>query len=90
MPSENNFLDQFIQRQHALSGLKKQLHTDLNSDSLSVPELIDKTDEMTSLFWCLQEVLKVCDLAMSKKPSRELALVKTKLQEAEFWLDKSV
>ena len=42
-----------------------------------------------SLYYCLSESLTACENAIKAKPSRELALVKTKLQEALFWLNEA-
>ena len=49
------------------------------------------TNETTdfSLYYCLSESLTACENAIKAKPSRELALVKTKLQEALFWLNEA-
>lgn len=41
-----------------------------------------------SLFYCLAESLAQVERAISEKPSRELSLVKTKIQEAIFWADQ--
>jgi len=37
------------------------------------------------LFYCLTETMAQLDRCMKEKPSRELSLVETKLQEALFW-----
>lgn len=38
------------------------------------------------LSYCLHESLEQCERAIKEKPTRELALVKTKIQEALHWL----
>jgi len=47
---------------------------------------LDKQPADFGLFYTLSETLKQCDMVMKEKPSREISLVKTKLQEALFWL----
>ena len=41
------------------------------------------------LFYCLSESLTQLERCIAEKPSRELSLVKTKLQEAIFWARQS-
>jgi hypothetical protein len=50
---------------------------------------MDKQSVDFGVYYCLSETLDQCDRAMKEKPSRELSLVKTKLQEALFWLNES-
>lgn len=42
-----------------------------------------------SLNYCLSETMEQLDRAIREKPSRELSLVKTKLQEASFWASQA-
>jgi len=39
-----------------------------------------------SLHYCINDAMEQCDRMMNERPSRELSLVKTKLQEARHWL----
>ena len=46
---------------------------------------LDKQPSDFSLHYCLTETMTQLERCIKEKPSRELALVKTKLQEAIFW-----
>lgn len=46
---------------------------------------LEKQPSDFGLFYCLSESLIQVERCIAEKPSRELALVKTKLQEAIFW-----
>lgn len=50
---------------------------------------INKQPVDFSLYYCLTETIDQCYRAMEEKSSRELSLVKTKLQEALFWLNEA-
>lgn len=50
---------------------------------------LDAQSSDFGLFYCLSESLIQTERCISEKPSRELALVKTKLQEAIFWAKQS-
>jgi len=46
---------------------------------------LDKQPSDFGLHYCLTETMTQLERCIAEKPSRELALVKTKLQEAHFW-----
>ena len=46
---------------------------------------LDRQPSDFGLHYCLTETMKQLERCIKEKPSRELALVKTKLQEAYFW-----
>ena len=50
---------------------------------------LDKQPSDFGLFYCLSESLTQLERCIAEKPSRELSLVKTKLQEAIFWARQS-
>jgi len=50
---------------------------------------LDKQPSDFGLFYCLSESLTQLERVISEKPSRELSIVKTKLQEAIFWARQS-
>ena len=68
------------------------LRADFEADVAEKGEKMDLALQMSkqpvdfSLYYCLSETLEQCNRAITEKPSRELSLVETKLQEAIFWL----
>lgn len=49
----------------------------------------EKTTAEFSLYYTLYEAISCCDDVIKEKPSREVSLAKTKLQEALFWLNEA-
>lgn len=56
--------------------------------SLDNGSLDNETSDF-SLFYCLSESLSQLERCIAEKPSRELSIAKTKLQEAIFWARQS-
>ena len=50
---------------------------------------LNKQTSDFSLNYCLSETMEQLERAMKEKPSRELSLVKTKLQEASYWASQA-
>lgn len=92
MPQQ--FEDLKMNMQNAQQAFKNGMNT-LRSDyekdveekagKMSLTLLNDEPADF-SLFYCLSETLEQCERVINEKPGREIALVKTKLQEAFFWL----
>lgn len=50
---------------------------------------LDKQPSDFGLHYCLTETMEQLERCIKEKPCRELALVKTKLQEAYFWASQA-
>jgi len=59
-----------------------------NNEKMDLVFQMGKQDADFGLYYCLSETIEQCNRAMKERPSRELSLVKTKLQEALFWLNE--
>ena len=63
-----------------------QEHQQKETGKVSLDDgFLDKQPSDFGLFYCLSESLTQLERCIAEKPSRELSLVKTKLQEAIFW-----
>lgn len=77
---KNHFLDAY----KAKDGLIKSI------DPMDQKEMDQKVDTDMQISYAIDSALRNIEkLIANGKGSRELSLVKTKLQEAEFWLFKS-
>ena len=92
MAQFNELRTNFKDAKEALEEGLNTLRSDFEADVTKKGEKMDLSFQMNkqpvdfSLYYCLSETLEQCNRAISEKPSRELSLVKTKLQEALFWL----
>jgi hypothetical protein len=67
-----------------------QKHQQEETGKVSLDDgFLDKQPSDFGLFYCLSESLWQIERCIAEKPSRELSLVKTKLQEAMFWARQS-
>lgn len=63
-----------------------QEHQEKKTGKVSLDNgFIDNQPSDFGLHYCLTETMVQLERCIKEKPSRELALVKTKLQEARFW-----
>ncbi len=70
------------------SDFREQQKKETGRESLD-DGFLDKQPSDFGLFYCLSESLEQVERCITEKPSRELSLVKTKLQEAMFWARQS-
>lgn len=76
---ENNFyLNQLV-----IDYNKKQ------KDDILIENIFKNESYEFILYYCISESLNACENAIAQNKSRELSLVRTKLQEALFWLNES-
>ncbi len=67
-----------------------QQHQEKETGNVSLDDgFLNKQPSDFGLFYCLAESLTQLERCIAEKPSRELSLVKTKLQEAIFWARQS-
>lgn len=67
-----------------------QEHQQKETGRISLDDgFLDKQPSDFGLLYCLSESLTQVERCIAEKPSRELSLVKTKLQEALFWAMQS-
>ena len=67
-----------------------QQHQEKETGMVSLDDgFLNKQPSDFGLFYCLSESITQLERCISEKPSRELSLVKTKLQEAIFWARQS-
>ena len=64
------------------------LKTDFQKAKENFAAELDTLRADFALYYCLSETIEQCDRVMKENPSREISLVKTKLQEAIFWLNE--
>ena len=87
---EVNHIEDIKKKQKDNNSLLKNLVT--NYDEKQGEVLMNKIQNDANpefpIYYCLSESLTACENAIKSKPSRELALVKTKIQEALFWLNE--
>lgn len=83
----HNALDAF---QNGLSDLRKSWENEQQEKHGKISlEALNEEPADFSLYYCLSESLTQLERKMAEKPSRELSLVKTKLQEALYWAEQA-
>jgi len=76
--------------QNGLSSLRKNWEDQQQEKHGQISlEALNEEPADFSLYYCLSEALSQLDRKMAEKPSRELSLVKTKLQEALYWAEQA-
>ena len=87
---EVNHLNDIKRNQKENNSLLKNLVTnyDEKQDKILMSNIQNNENPEFPIYYCLSESLTACENAIKVKPNRELALVKTKLQEALFWLNE--
>ena len=87
---EVNHIDDIKRNQKENNSLLKNLVTnyDEKQGEILMVKIQNDPNPEFPIYYCLSESLTACENAIKAKPSRELSLVKTKLQEALFWLNE--
>ena len=88
---EVNHIEDIKRNQKENNSLLKNLVTnyDEKQGEILMSKIQSNENPEFPIYYCLSESLTACENAIKAKPSRELALVKTKLQEALFWLNEA-
>lgn len=82
--SQENFKNGFEQLK-----MEVQDHQKKETGMISLSDgFLTKQNADFSLYYCLSETLEQLERCIKEKPSRELSLAKTKIQEAIFWIDQ--
>ena len=89
---ETNHIEEIKRNQKENNSLLKNLVTNYDekqTEAVNTKNIFTNETTDFSIYYCLSESITACENAIKEKPSRELALVKTKLQEALFWLNEA-
>lgn len=78
----------YEERKSILENAFKEFDTKIEPSKDHFEQVRNKTNPRFGLTYTLDAALKAVEVCISETPSRELSIIKTKIQEAIHWIDE--